>query len=308
MNAKQIVHCVLQIEKLNAERTYSDVLVLLSDLDKLDITAEQLETTDIVKVLYRVLKSCKDDNVKKTARGLLSKWKRRYCKERGDVLDEGCSSQTRLHEKTDVVWKCETESSLRENDQVNKAENSPGSSSFPSVRSKCVQLLLSALCLSPADQDKASNLAAEIERHIYERHKPNQVKYKTCVRSKIANLKNTKSSHLKEGLLDGSLSPEVFARMSAEDMASADLRRLREEYSCRSVNERQLPQNIDGTPTQKIRCKRCEGTDCRVTQVSRGTLFLPAWVRQGGPDDDSMTFVTCGGCGQQWYHNNWVCL
>lgn len=188
------------------------------------------------------------------------------------------------------------------------AESTAVSFDFPSVRAKCVQLLLAALCPETSDQGKAAELAGDIEQHIHELHTSSQVKYKACVRSKVANLRNPKNGHLRQGLLSGSLLPEAFAGMSAEEMANAELRQLREQYSSRGVSERQLPQRIEGTQTQKIRCKKCGGSDCRVTQVSRGALFLPAWVRRGGPDEDAMTFVTCIGCGQQWYHSNWVCL
>uniref|UniRef100_A0A3Q0RCM2 TFIIS central domain-containing protein n=1 Tax=Amphilophus citrinellus TaxID=61819 RepID=A0A3Q0RCM2_AMPCI len=168
--------------------------------------------------------------------------------------------------------------------------------SSDSVRTKCVQLLLAALCPEAPEQDKAAELAAGIEQHIHELHKHNQAKYKACVRSKVANLRNPKHGHLRQGLLSGSLSPEAFGRMSAEEMASVELRQLREEYSSQGVSERQLPRGIEGMQTQKIRCKRCGGSDCRVTQV------------RGSPDEDAMTFVTCSGCGQQWYHSGWVCL
>uniref|UniRef100_A0A671XCG9 TFIIS central domain-containing protein n=1 Tax=Sparus aurata TaxID=8175 RepID=A0A671XCG9_SPAAU len=141
--------------------------------------------------------------------------------------------------------------------------------------------------------DKAAQLAENIERHIHLLHTSSQIKYKACVRSKVANLRNPKNKHLLRGLLSGSLGPETFARMSAEEMASAELRQLREEYSSRGVSERQLPRGVEGTRTQKIRCERCGGSDCEVTQVSRG---------------DAMTFVTCSRCGQQWYHSGWNCL
>lgn len=297
-NTKEILHCVLQIEKLNAERSYSDMLVLLGDLDKHHITSEQLETIDIVQILYRILKSCKDVTVKKTVKSILAKWKKEYSKERREIGE--CSTSTRL---TDAYCKDETFTK-----QDYKPENASISNNYSTVRSKCVHLLMSAISQEPSDHDKASNLAKNIETHIHKLHKSNQAKYKTCIRSKLANLKNTKSAHLREGLLNGSLSPQVFAQMSTEEMANSELRRLRQEYSAQSVNERQLPQNIEGTRTEKIRCKSCDGMDCRVAQVSRGTLFLPTWVKQSGPDDDSMTFVTCNRCGQQWYHNNWVTL
>ncbi|XP_055021635.1 transcription elongation factor A N-terminal and central domain-containing protein [Boleophthalmus pectinirostris] len=300
MEIKDVLQCVLQIDKFNAERNYSDMLVLLGDLDKHHVSAEQLETTDIVKVLYRILKSCKNSDVKKNLKTILAKWKKGYSKEKDVKLEHAG--------KTDLALKSEIKPTLEQNEDKSKTENVILSSNLSPVRSKCVQLLLSAICTQSSDHDKALKLTEDIENHIYELHKSNIPKYKNCVRSKISNLKNPKSGHLREGLLNGSLSPQVFAVMSTEEMASPDLKQLRQEYSSQSVNERQLPQSIEGTPTQKIRCKRCDSMDCRVTQVSRGALFLPAWVKQSGPDDDSMTFVICSACGQQWYHNSWVCL
>ncbi|XP_074483347.1 transcription elongation factor A N-terminal and central domain-containing protein [Sebastes fasciatus] len=317
MDAKELVHCAVQIERANADRSYGNVLTLLGDLDKSHITAEQLETSDIVKALYRLLRSCSDDSVKKTAKSLLSKWKRQYSRDTPDVKDAehsrrvslpdgGVSKQGDSHDSTQT---CDTKVKCAEPESPSSfTADSTSSSSFSPVRSKCVQLLLAALCPDLPDQDKAAELAADIERHTHELHKHSHVKYKACVRSKVANLRNTKNRHLRQGLLGGSLSPEAFARMSAEEMAGAELRQLREEYSSRGVSERQLPQGVEGTQTQKIRCRKCGGSDCKVTQVSRGALFLPAWVRQSGPDDDVMTFVTCSGCGQQWYHSGWVCL
>uniref|UniRef100_A0A8C6UET1 Transcription elongation factor A N-terminal and central domain containing n=1 Tax=Neogobius melanostomus TaxID=47308 RepID=A0A8C6UET1_9GOBI len=257
---------------LEDERSYGDMLVLLCDLDKHSITTEQLETTDVVRVLYRVLKSCKDETMKKTVKSLLAKWKREYSGKRTNLGQS---------EKTDLTVKSEMEPCLEK--EANDNSKTEQSSNLSSVRLKCVQLLTSAIAFTH-----------DIENHIHNLYKSNLSRYKTCVRSKIANLKNPKSRHLREGLFNGSLPPQLFAQMSSEDMASPDLQRLRREYSSQSVSERQLPQGVEGTPTRKIRCKRCDGTECRVTQVSR--------------DDDSMTFVTCGTCGQQWYHNNWVCL
>ncbi|KAM7375393.1 hypothetical protein PAMA_014478 [Pampus argenteus] len=294
MDTKEIVHCALQIEKSNADRSYGNILTLLGDLDKSRVTAEQLETTHVVQVLYRLLKTCSDGGVKKAARCLLSKWKRQYSEdteEGKDPAGEGVSTQ-----EEDVKAPAEQEA----------PRLAAASSDCSSIRAKCVQLLLAALSPEPPDQDKAAELAGDVEQHIHKLYTSSQVKYKACVRSKVANLRNPKSGHLRQGLLSGSLSPEAFAWMSAEEMAGAELRQLREKYSSQGVSERQLPRGTEGTETQKIRCERCGGSDCRVTQVSRGALFLPAWVRPGGPDEDAMTFVTCSQCGQQWYHSSWV--
>uniref|UniRef100_A0A673C101 Transcription elongation factor A N-terminal and central domain containing n=1 Tax=Sphaeramia orbicularis TaxID=375764 RepID=A0A673C101_9TELE len=290
----------------NEKLRYGDIMALLGDLDKLHITAEQLEATDVVKVLYRLLKSCKDEGAKKTVKHLLTKWKRQYSKERQGIkctderkdtelscdvsaVDETGDGDKGICKKRDSCSSsqtCDTGASAKQhtNLQTLAAQTSSAFPDLSSVRPKCVQLLLSALRPEPSDQDKAASLAEDIEKNIYEHHKSCQIKYKICVRSKIANLKNPKSSHLRSGLLSGLLSPEAFAQMSVEEMASTELRQLREEYSSLGVKERQLPQGVEGTQTQKIRCK------------------------QAGPDEDAMTFVTCSLCGQQWYHSGWICF
>ncbi|XP_061683447.1 transcription elongation factor A N-terminal and central domain-containing protein-like isoform X2 [Syngnathoides biaculeatus] len=153
--------------------------------------------------------------------------------------------------------------------EVDHAEDPPAS-----VRSKCVGLLSSALRLGALDTTKATELAARVEGHVRRIHASDLVKYKACVRSKVANLRNPKNGHLRRGLASGSLTPEAFAHMTAEEMACAELRELREEYSSRSVTERQLPRGPEGTATRQLRCRRCGGQDCTVTQIQ---LLFDKW-------------------------------
>uniref|UniRef100_H3BW52 Transcription elongation factor A N-terminal and central domain containing n=1 Tax=Tetraodon nigroviridis TaxID=99883 RepID=H3BW52_TETNG len=297
--AMDVVHSVLEIERASRERNYRNILALLGDLDKAAITAEQLEMTDVVKVLYRLLKTCPEVGVRRAAKALLSRWKKEHSQD-GDKQENNPELPCR---SADVGAEKVHEDASTSGDKCGLRAASGASGGFSSVRSKCVQLLLSSLRPEPPEQAQAAELAAAIERHIHERHRSNPLKYKACVRSKVANLRNPQNQHLREGLLSASLSPLTFAGMSAEEMAGAALRRLREEYSSRGLSERQLPQAAEGTPTRKIRCKRCGGRECRVSQVARGALFLPAWVRRGIPGEDAMTFVTCSGCGEQWYHS-----
>ncbi|KAG7467577.1 hypothetical protein MATL_G00155230 [Megalops atlanticus] len=151
-------------------------------------------------------------------------------------------------------------------------------------------------------------LAHCIEEHIFTLHSANLPKYKACVRSKVSNLRNPKSPHLRQGLLSAQLGPEAFARMSTMEMADPELRALREVYTAWGIREHQRPLEVEGTPTDKIRCRRCDRFDCRVTQISRGTLFVPGWVHNRGSDVDMMTFVTCAVCGEKWYHSAWTCM
>ncbi|NXS51924.1 TEANC protein, partial [Brachypteracias leptosomus] len=179
------------------------------------------------------------------------------------------------------------------------------------LRCKCTDLLYKALAGSAKDEEETAKwlkLSKEIEEHIFALHAKNDRKYKNCIRSKISNLKNPKTCHLKHNLFSGMLSPKAFAEMTVMEMASDELKQLRALYSESSVQEHQLPQVVNGTQTNKIKCRRCEKFDCTVTMIARGTLFLPGWVRNTNPDEQMLTYVICNECGEQWYHSRWVCL
>ncbi|NWX19092.1 TEANC protein, partial [Aegotheles bennettii] len=179
------------------------------------------------------------------------------------------------------------------------------------LRCKCTDLLYKALTGSAKDEEETGKwleISKEIEEHIFAVHAKNDKKYKNCIRSKISNLKNPKSCHLKDNLFSGSLSPKAFAEMTVMEMASNELKELRALYTESSVREHQLPRVINGTQTNKIKCRRCEKFDCTVTMIARGTLFLPGWVRSTNPDEQMLTYVICNECGEQWYHSRWICL
>ncbi|KAI4882049.1 hypothetical protein NFI96_007678 [Prochilodus magdalenae] len=323
MDTKEITRHAVQIEKLQKEGNYEDVSCLLADLNRSTVTLEQLQTTDIAKTVYQLSKSCPAATVRKAAKGLLSKWKRLYgshqhktdtdrqLKERKPP-EEGPTSPPAKRECCTLKMVDSMVSTPKKHDgdedskTVSVVPPQPRSSTdSPALRTKCIELLLQALSPSQKtdneDTSQLSTIAQAIEQHIHAVHGQNQAKYKSSIRSRLANLRNPKNPHLRHGLLTGTLEPAVFARMSVEEMAGEELRKLRESYTAEAISEHQLPQRLEGTTTTKVRCQRCQGMDCRVTQVPRGTLFLPSWVRGGNADEDAMTFMTCVGCGEQWF-------
>lgn len=347
MEIREITRMAIQIEKLHEEGNYEDMSCLLADIDNMNVTLEQLQTTDIAKSMCQLLKSCPVASVRRRGKAVLSKWKRLYGsvqehKNTNDMIQTkecmGTEAETVKQDLDRKVIDNETctcikdeESNLdRESndspsarDVSSKAKTVPledsrttvtspplinSSTNSIDLRNKCVQLLVQALNPDQTDPELPKQLAHTIETHIDSLYGHNPPKYKSCIRSKVANLKNPKSPHLRQGLLTGMLTPETFAQMSAQEMASDELRQLRQDYTAAGISEHQLPQELEGTVTTKVRCQRCEGTDCRVMQISRGTLFLPSWVKKGSADEEAMTFMTCSNCGAQWYHNRWVCL
>uniref|UniRef100_A0A4W4GI14 Transcription elongation factor A N-terminal and central domain containing n=1 Tax=Electrophorus electricus TaxID=8005 RepID=A0A4W4GI14_ELEEL len=287
MDLQEITRYATRIEKLHKDGNYEDISSLLTDLCNTTVVLSQLQNTAIVQTLCQLVKSCPVAAVRKTAKDLLSKWKQHP--HTGNILEPDNVNQ-------------ELTSQASGFSVASGHYNGEEDSGSTNLRAKCVELLLRALTPDQEADVEAttqlSTLAHTIEKHIHALHSQNQLKYKSCVRSKLANLKNPKSPHLRQGLLTGALPPEVFARMSSKEMAGEELQQLREGYTAAGISEHQLPCGPGGMRTTKVRCRRCEAMDCTVTQVCRGT----------NTDEEVVTFVTCAGCGEQWYHSRWVCL
>ncbi|XP_075706476.1 transcription elongation factor A N-terminal and central domain-containing protein [Rhinoderma darwinii] len=333
---KELTFRALQVESLINDRRYEDIAHHLSYFEAAKVNCANLQQTDAVRVVYRVLKSCPPGALKKKAKCLLSKWKLLYkddCLHSSTVQEKFTGEQERS-DNAAVTTMTQTQSasdlestsgSRSSTDAENKNQNEMSSSQaargnqlstgedqqkirVEGLRIKCKELLYQALDDPSQCQDKAQEYVTELEESIYVLYAGNEKKYRSCIRSKISNLKNPKNLHLKKLIYSGTLSPKTFAGMTAMDMASEELRDLRASYTQEGVQEHQLPQRVDGVQTSKIKCRKCERFNCTVTMISRGTLFLPGWVRSGNPDEEMMTFAICNECGEQWYHSGWICL
>ncbi|KAG8519770.1 Transcription elongation factor A N-terminal and central domain-containing protein [Galemys pyrenaicus] len=339
------------IEQLLSQRNFEDLGGHLAELEILPVTKELLQETDVVRVVYRVLRTCPTVALKKKARCLLSQWRALYraphsearagpkffCtggNEENSGLSHGPgqdevpagpssesprSSSEALAEATDRTAPGSSPEHVKPEEGPTRGDDPEPSGrrsgELPGpegpLRTKCTQLLRETFAGSSADQPRAAvwpDLAREIEEHVFALHSKNLKKYKACIRSKVANLRNPRNSHLSQNLLSGAMSPREFAEMTVLEMASKELKQLRASYTESCIQERSLPRAVEGTPTRKIKCRRCERFNCQVTVIARGTLFLPSWVRNSNPGEEMMTYVICNECGEQWYHSKWVCL
>uniref|UniRef100_A0A8C1HQU4 Uncharacterized protein n=2 Tax=Cyprinus carpio TaxID=7962 RepID=A0A8C1HQU4_CYPCA len=253
---------MLQIEKLQHDGSYEDIISLLTDLNK---TCHIRADADyIVKVLYKLLKFCPGLSARTIPKDLLSKWEKMYKlssvlknnnKDMGIRIKNLYASQISVQcEKKIFALASTSHSSDTEKDsQTSVPQNTNQSStSFDAMalRSKCGQ---------PKEPKEPSPAPS------------------------------------------GHLTPDAFARMSMKELAGDELQQLREGYTTMGISEHQLPDALEGTPTNKVCCSRCEGLDCRVKQISRETLFLPSWVQSGSADDDSMiTVIKMNNCSVQF--------
>ncbi|XP_030605677.1 transcription elongation factor A protein 3 isoform X2 [Archocentrus centrarchus] len=160
-----------------------------------------------------------------------------------------------------------------------------------SIRDKCIEMLAAALHTDNDYKDFGANcesMAAEIEDHIYQEIKATDMKYKNRVRSRISNLKDPKNPGLRRNVLAGSIELSRIATMSAEEMASDELKQLRNVLTQEAIREHQMAKT-GGTTTDLLQCGKCKKKNCTYNQVQTRSA-----------DEPMTTFVLCNECGNRW--------
>ncbi|KFO33355.1 transcription elongation factor A protein 3-like [Fukomys damarensis] len=160
-----------------------------------------------------------------------------------------------------------------------------------SIRDKCVEMLSVALKAEDDYKNYGINcdkMASEIEYHIYQELKSTDMKYRNRVRSRISNLKDPKNPDLRRNVLSGAISTGLIAKMMAEEMASDELRELRNAMTQEAIREHQMAKT-SGTNTDLLQCGKCKKKNCTYNQVQ--TLSA---------DEPMTTFVLCNECGHRW--------
>lgn len=275
-------------------------LDLLRELKNLPMTLELLQSTRIGMSVNAIRKQSSDEDVTSLAKSLIKSWKK---------LLDGPSSDKDTEEKK------KEQPPPAQNSPEAKEESSSSSSSsgrkedcaapseafitsFPrapstsdSVRIKCRELLATALKTGDdyitigADDEE---LGAQIEDAVFQEFKNTDAKYKNRVRSRIANLKDAKNPNLRRNVLCGNIAPDVFARMSAEEMASDELKEMRKNLTKEAIREHQMART-GGTQTDLFSCGKCKKKNCTYTQVQTRSA-----------DEPMTTFVFCNECGNRW--------
>lgn len=263
-------------------------LDLLKTLQELPINLEVLQRTRIGMSVNALRKSSKDDEVISLSKQLIKSWKK--------LLGGPTTPVNTKPENTkDHIKK---ENSEKNSNLSKKDTPKPSQTTFPlsashttdSVRLKCREMLSGALkaeVFAEANCDP-DLLAAKIEDAIFKEFKNTDMKYKNRVRSRVSNLRDAKNSQLRENVLLGAISPEKIAVMSADEMASDEMKQLRQKFTKESINDHQMAVQ-SGTRTDLLKCSKCKKRNCDYNQVQTRSA-----------DEPMTTFVLCNECGHRW--------
>ncbi|XP_051557568.1 transcription elongation factor A protein 1 isoform X2 [Myxocyprinus asiaticus] len=261
------------------------------------------QSTRIGMSVNAIRKQSTDDEVTSLAKSLIKSWKKLLDEPAGEkkseekkkecttpVVSPAQASPEPREESTSSNSSSKSESAdVTANTLIATFPRAPGTSD--SVRIKCREMLSSALQTGDdhiaigADCDE---LGAQIEECIFLEFKNTDMKYKNRVRSRISNLKDAKNPNLRRNVLCGNVSPDRIAKMTAEEMASDELKEMRKNLTKEAIRDHQVATS-GGTQTDLFTCGKCKKKRCTYTQVQTRSA-----------DEPMTTFVFCNECGNRW--------
>lgn len=292
---------VLKIQKKLSKMTSPDgtgqeqALDLLKSLQTLNINLDILTKTRIGMTVNELRKSSKDDEVISLAKTLIKNWKRFLANtpapnSSSSGKDTSSSSKSSKSSKKEEKKKEEKKSEDRPKVQQSTFPASSNSMT-DAVRLKCREMLANALKTDgepPEGCPPAEELAEELEEAIYAEFKNTDMKYKNRIRSRVANLKDPKNPTLRSNFLCGAITAVKLAKMTPEEMASDEMKKLREKFVKEAINDAQLA-TVQGTKTDLLKCGKCKKRHCTYNQIQTRSA-----------DEPMTTFVLCNECGHRW--------
>lgn len=161
------------------------------------------------------------------------------------------------------------------------------------VRQKCREMLSQALEITEPIENGAAlcdvNLiAARCEEVIFNEFRSTDMKYKNRIRSRVLNLKDPKNPKLRENVRLGLISPDKLAVMTADEMASDDLKELRAKFTKEAIDDHQMARR-EGAKTSLLTCRRCKKNNIVYSEMQTRSADEPMTV-----------FAFCQECGHRW--------
>ncbi|XP_053661745.1 transcription elongation factor S-II isoform X2 [Anopheles marshallii] len=286
-------------------------LDLLRELQRLNIDLDILTKTRIGMTVNELRKCSKDDEVISLAKSLIKSWKR--------FLAGTPPSKDGSKESSKSSGKSSSKSSSKSSDggstgtggggangeKANSGSGGTGGVAPPSggmssqsssnttdaVRLKCREMLANALRVDgepPEGCQSPEELGEELEEAIFVEFKNTDMRYKNRVRSRVANLKDPKNPSLRANFISGAITAQRLAKMTSEEMASDEMKHLRDRFVKEAINDAQLA-TVQGTKTDLLKCGKCKKRNCTYNQLQTRSA-----------DEPMTTFVMCNECGHRW--------
>lgn len=283
---------VMRIQKKLAKMTSEEgscqeqALDLLKELQNLAVNLDILTKTRIGMTVNALRKSSSDEEVISLSKTLIKNWKKFLSGSATPNSKESASSS-----KPKSKEKEEKPREDREKERKLQVSFPSSTNTTDAVRLKCREMLIGALRIEGEEQEACASieeLAEELEECIYQEFRNTDMRYKNRVRSRIANLKDSKNPQLRSNFLAGVIQASRLATMTAEEMASDEMKKVRDKFEKDAINDAQLA-TVQGTQTDLLKCGKCKKRNCTYNQIQTRSA-----------DEPMTTFVLCNSCGNRW--------
>ncbi|XP_031623790.1 transcription elongation factor S-II-like [Contarinia nasturtii] len=286
-----------KLVKINSASGSDQALDLLKTLKSLKIDLDILTKTHIGKTVNELRKTCDNEEVISLSKSLIKNWKKFVPASKSSTSSNSSQSSksSAKSSPSSSLNNSYKKSDSHKNDSNGGSSN--GNKSYSSstttdaVRLKCREMLAQAIAVdggTPEGCSSAEELAEELEDCIYAEFRNTDNRYKNRIRSRISNLKDSKNPTLRTNYVSGAITAAVLAKMTPEEMASDEMRKIREKFVKEAINDAQLA-TAEGTKTDLLKCGKCKKRNCTYNQMQTRSA-----------DEPMTTFVLCNECGNRW--------
>lgn len=243
-------------------------------------------------------KTCDNAEVISLSKTLIKNWKK-YLPANNKSNGSTSLSQSSKSSSSSSSSSSKSDSYKNESDRAqSKCSSNNCNTSYAStsttrdaVRLKCREMLTQAIKADgdiPEGCSSAEELADELEDCIFAEFKNTDMRYKNRIRSRVSNLKDAKNPTLRTNFVSGAITAAVLAKMTPEEMASDEMKKIREKFVKEAINDAQLA-TAEGTKTDLLKCGKCKKRNCTYNQLQTRSA-----------DEPMTTFVLCNVCGNRW--------
>ncbi|KAF7232858.1 hypothetical protein EG68_10030 [Paragonimus skrjabini miyazakii] len=294
-----------RLEKMlkNGKIEEETALKYLRRLRSVDMTLDILTKTGVGIIINKIRKESDNPEVATLGKNIIKQWKKLV----PDKVESSGASNVNTKRSPDSKngvgsddgGPSEVKRSRTEKSEPVESTIPPASRGYFPVqtmtttdqfRLKAREMLQSALeCGTiPSGAYESEFLAIRIESAIFDIFNSTDSKYKQRVRTRVMNLRDSNNPNLRLNVLMGHVNPEKLASMTSEEMASKEMKDLREKYTKETIEDHQMAVT-GGTETDLLTCGKCKQSKCTYNQVQTRSA-----------DEPMTTFVYCNHCGHRW--------
>jgi len=228
------------------------------------------------------LRTAQSKSVADCAKEIVKQWKTEVDKAKGGAVKKAAATPIT---PTGSTTKPNASSATARSAKTDGAKGGTGDA----TRDKCIELIYDALVGDTvAPTELVLSISRAVEKSVLALMGGTTAEYKSKIRSLFVNLKDKANPGLRASIVDGSLTPEKFAKMTSQEMASAERqaenKKIEQENLFKSLSAAEKQAETDA-----FQCSRCKQRKC---------IYRQAQTRSA--DEPMTTFVTCTVCGNKW--------